>query len=123
MLTDARVGAVLPAEDMERAKAFYTQKLGLKITMEQPGGVMFEAGAGTRILVYPFGKTKAEHTVAAFQVADLADAVTALRANGIVFEEYDLPGLKTVDGVADAGGMKAAWFKDSEGNIIGLGEV
>ena len=123
MLSDAPFIAVLPVVDMERAKAFYTDKLGMKVVEESPEGVVFQSGAGTQFLLYPFGATKAEHTVAGFRVKDAVAEINALKAKGVVFEEYDLPGLKTVDGIADLGGSKGGWFKDTEGNILGVAEV
>jgi catechol 2,3-dioxygenase-like lactoylglutathione lyase family enzyme len=122
MLAKSPVGTVLPAENVERARTFYTQKLGLEFVSEQAGGVFLKAGEGTQIYVYPYGHTKAEHTVAAFQVNDLDSVMRELRNKGVVFEEYDQPGLKTVNGVADLGGVKGAWFKDTEGNIIALAQ-
>jgi catechol 2,3-dioxygenase-like lactoylglutathione lyase family enzyme len=101
MLGNASATAVLPASDMDRAKAFYTEKLGLKVGDDFPGGIDLEAGNGTRIFIYPFGLTTAGHTVAAFRVTDLAAEMVELRAKGVVFDDYDFPGLKTVDGVAE----------------------
>ena len=123
MLSDTVAAVVLPAEDMARARAFYTDKLGLPIAFENDQGVGFGAGAGTIVFVYPHGKTKADHTVAAFAVSDVPAKVQALRAAGVVFLEYDQPGLKTVDGIADSSGGKGAWFKDSEGNILSIVEM
>lgn len=114
------VGPILPAEDMARAKAFYTEKLGLSVLMENGEGIGFGAGGGTMIFVYPYGKTKAEHTAAGFNVADCEAAVKELRAAGVAIEDYDFPGLKTVDGIATLPSGKGAWFKDSEGNILSV---
>ena len=123
MLSDAPFVAVLPASDMERAKAFYSNKLGMKVVEESPGGVVFESGSGSQFLVYPYGPTKAEHTVAGFRVKDAVAEINALKAKGVVFEEYDLPGLKMVDGIANLGGGTGGWFKDTEGNILGIAEM
>ena len=120
MVANASVYPVLPAEDLARAKSFYVDKLGLKVEYESEAGVGLSAGGGTQVFIYPYGKTKAEHTTASFQVADAEAAVRELRSKGIVFEEYDLPGLKTVDGIAVIAGIKGAFFKDSEGNTIGV---
>lgn len=84
---------------------------------------MLEAGDGTTLLLYPHGGTKADHTAAGFTVENVEQAVKDMKAKGVVFEDYDFPGLKTVDSVATLGEAKAAWFKDPEGNIIGLGNV
>jgi catechol 2,3-dioxygenase-like lactoylglutathione lyase family enzyme len=105
---------------MARATAFYTEKLGLKVVHAASEGTLFGAGGGTMVFVYEYGKTKAEHTVAVFRVSDLKATMESLKANGIVFEDYDLPGLKTVDGVAASESGNGAWFKDSEGNILSI---
>jgi catechol 2,3-dioxygenase-like lactoylglutathione lyase family enzyme len=123
MLSDHPIFPVLPAADLARAKAFYTETIGLSVQFESEAGVGFTAGNGTMLFVYPYGKTKAEHTVAGFLVSDVEAVVADLRAKGLTFEEYDMPGLKTVNGIAEAGGVKGAWFKDTEGNILSLGEL
>jgi len=125
-LGDYPAAAVLRADDIARAKKFYTDVLGLTPGDEGPGGeAMFRAGAGTALLIYERpGMPAPQNTTLGFSIpADkFDDAVAALRANGATFEEYDIPeiGLKTTNGVAEFEGMKAAWFKDSEGNIINL---
>jgi catechol 2,3-dioxygenase-like lactoylglutathione lyase family enzyme len=106
MLSDKRAGAILPAVDLARAKAFYTGALGLKLTDDDELGFGVEAGGGTEIFVYPYGETKAEHTALGFRVADIEAEVAELRAKGIV----------------EIGGIKGAFFKDTEGKIIGLVE-
>ena len=123
MVSNASVFSVLPAEDIARAKSFYVDKLGLKVLFETEGGVALSAGGGTQVFIYPYGRTKGEHTTATFQVADAEAAVRELRGKGIVFEEYDMPGLKTVDGIVEVAGIKGAFFKDSEGNIISVTQV
>ena len=112
--------AALPAQDMERAKKFYGEALGLTASVEQPEGVMYEVG-NTRILVFPSsGRPSGQHTQTAFEVEDIEAAVADLKSRGVVFEEYDAPGLQTVDSVATTGPVKGAWFKDTEGNLLGL---
>lgn len=122
MLGDAPLVAIIPAADLARARSFYTDTLGLKLTEEGAHDITFECG-GTELGIYetPSGG-QAAHTLASFKVTDLDGEMTALRARGITFEEYDFPGLKTVNGVAEEAGMRAAWFKDSEGNILCLNE-
>lgn len=124
-LANAPVCAVLPAEDIKRAKKFWTEKIGLTIDEEMPqtGDVIFSAGKGTKIYMYQRARTKAEHTVASFLVDDLEKTMKELRANGVKFEDYDFPGLKTVNGIATFGNEKAAWFTDPEGNIVALSEM
>lgn len=128
MLASAPVSAILVGTDIERAKKFYVEKLGLR-SAEIPGSpedaAMFESGDGTMLYLYlREGGTKAEHTVAGWLVADVEEAVEELRERGVVFERYDLPGLKTDErGIAAADGVKSAWFKDTEGNILAITEM
>jgi predicted enzyme related to lactoylglutathione lyase len=118
MLSDSPIAAIIPVSDMSRAKQFYTETLGLSLTKESPEDTRFETG-GTTIGLYetPYGG-KAEHTLASWKVDDLDTEMSTLRSKGVTFEEYDLPGIKTVDGVVESDTMRGAWFKDSEGNIL-----
>jgi catechol 2,3-dioxygenase-like lactoylglutathione lyase family enzyme len=121
MLANHPVNATLPAVDLERAKRFYTERLGLSPEMEAPGGIFFRCGEGTRFLVFPSGGTASgSHTQMGWTVEDIEAEVAALKTRGVVFEEYDTPGLKSVNSIAIIGTDKAAWFKDSEGNLLGL---
>ena len=123
MLANASVSAMVPASDLNRARRFYGETLGLTPTMEMPGGLMYDLG-GTRFFLYEtqFAGT-AQHTVMAFDVADFDSEFAELRNSGVVFEEYDFPGLQTVDGVAEMDGNRVAWFKDTEGNILAVNEI
>ncbi len=121
MLSDAPVAPALPASDLDRAKAFYEKTLELSVVEENPGAVTFACGDGTVLLVYPSefaGTNKA--TAAGFRVADLEAVMARLRDRGVVFEDYDLPGLKTVDGVAIFGDSRGCFFTDTEGNILSI---
>jgi catechol 2,3-dioxygenase-like lactoylglutathione lyase family enzyme len=125
MLKNARVNASLPAKDLARARDFYATKLGLTPVREGPEGLasflFYEVAKGDRFLIFQTtGIPSGQHTQMGFEVDDIASEVKDLRARGVVFEEYDSPGLKTVDGIADARGAKSAWFKDSEGNMIAV---
>jgi predicted enzyme related to lactoylglutathione lyase len=130
MLGNAPVLTTIPVVDLERAKAFYGQTLGLN-PVRMPNrdtngiGALFEAGDGTLLALYPRPTpANADHTLASFWVEDLEAAIKELAARGINFEQYDLPGIKTDErGIAQADSMKGAWFKDPEGNILGLGEL
>ena len=123
MLTNVKTATTLPVVDLERAKAFYKDKLGLKTSEDVPGGAMLEAGTGQRIMLYQRERTKADHTVIGFEVEDVEKEVKELKGRGIVFEEYDMSDLKTVDSIAIIGNWKAAWFKDTEGNILSINEM
>ena len=124
MLSAAPVAAVVAVSDLDRARQFYGETLGLKVSRDQaPEALFFEAGQGTTILVYrrPNHQPSAA-TVVAFNVADIKAEVTELSGRGVVFEDYDFPGLKTdADHIAhQADGIAAAWFSDPEGNIISI---
>lgn len=114
--------ATLPARDLERAKSFYAERLGLDAVSEDETGVHFVVG-GTRFRLFRSGgSASGSHTQLALMVSDVAAQVEALRGRGVSFEEYDYPNLKTVDGIADLGYARAAWFKDSEGNLLGIAQ-
>jgi predicted enzyme related to lactoylglutathione lyase len=120
MLDGATVHTTLPAMDMERAAEFYTKKVGATTGDSAQGGSFFSVG-DSQFTLYPTpNPNRGGHTQMGLRVPDVRAAVAELRSRGIVFEEYDVPGLKTVDGVADLGGVSAAWFKDTEDNIIGV---
>ena len=120
MLSNSPIIPTLPAADLDRARAWYEEKLGLKASQERSDGLMYDCG-GTQFLLYPtsFAGT-AQNTLAGWRVEDIQAEMADLRTRGVVFEEYDFPGLKTVDGVADFEGGKGSWFKDSEGNTLAL---
>lgn len=124
MLSNAPVTPTLPAIDIARAKKFYTEVLGLKEvpTEGHMNAAMFACGNGTNLFMYQRPPSHAEHTLANFDVTDLDAEMAELRGRGVVFEEYDFPGLKTENGVATSDGYKSAWFKDTEGNILALGQ-
>ncbi len=120
----SKIVPTLPAVDIERAKRFYTSNLSCRVTAEDPGPGANLSCPGGELYLYQRAPTKADHTVIELETDDLDTAMRQLRDNGIRFEEYDIPSmqLKTVNGVADLGEMRAAWFKDSEGNILGITE-
>lgn len=122
MFATRAVTAMLPAKDLERAKAWYAEKLGLRPAEINEYGARYKL-AGANVFLYPteFAGT-AKHTLYSFACTDLLADMAAMRTKGVVFEEYDLPGLKTEDGVVTFGTVKNAWAKDSEGNILGFVE-
>jgi catechol 2,3-dioxygenase-like lactoylglutathione lyase family enzyme len=131
MLDRGEVACRLPAQDLARARAFYRDKLGLEPLEERPGALKYRCGAGTFALYTSAGRSAGTHTQMGWEVEDLDATVATLRARGVVFEEYDLPGIRTVNGIAriegnypSRGGVgeRGAWFKDSEGNLLGIGE-
>lgn len=124
MITEHPAYATIPASDMDRAKAWYRDKLGLVPFMEDEAGCMYKVGNGSNFLLYPTPNAgKAPNTLLSFSTDDLEADMEDMRSHGIQFEEYDLPGLKTVNGIATLGRHHAAWFKDSEGNILAVGDV
>lgn len=125
MLSNMPVACALPAKDMERAKAFYKEKLDLSPMKEDPDGVFYECGKGTRFFLFTSsGESRGDFTQMGFEVPDVREAVGELKKHGVVFEQYDFPGLKTdEDGVATIGDEMAAWFKDSEGNMIAISQM
>ena|SRR5258707_10643439 len=117
MLASRHTHTTLPAANLERAKRFYADKLGLTPEQETPGGVFYHTGGDTRLLVYPSqGVASGTHTQIGWTVDDIEAEVADLKARGVVFEEYPT----TVNSIASPGPIKAAWFKDSEGNLHGL---
>lgn len=117
------VAAVLPASDLDRARRFYREKLNLTAN-ESMDGLFFRLGDGSTLLVYKAaGPASGQHTQAGFLVDDLDAAMADLRRRGVTFEEYDMPGLKTENGVVAMPGGRGAFFKDSEGNILALNEM
>ena len=122
MLTNSPIRPTIPVVDLNRAKRFYETTLGLKPVPENnnttSGIAIFECGNSTLIELYQRGPSKADHTVATFEVSNIEEEVNVLRGNGVNFEEYDMPEIKNQNGIATQGSMKTAWFKDSEGNIF-----
>ena len=131
MLNSAKVATRIPAQDLERARAFYSEKLGLEPVEERDGGLLYRpSGAGEFGVFASAGAPTGEHTQMAFEVEDIEATVMELRGRGVVFEEYALPGLRTKNGIAEIDGNypskgtgeRAAWFRDSEGNVLGIAQ-
>ena len=123
MLTSASVTTMLPVVDMARARGFYEGCLGLQPGGFKPDGKFVYVVAGSTLALFPKPEgTKADHTAISFKVPDIAASIVELKRAGVVFEDYDFPGLKTIDHVCVLGAEKAAWFKDSEGNYLCLHE-
>jgi len=106
-----------------RARKFYEEKVGLKPKQEYAGGVVYECGNGSWVFMYPSaGAGTSQASTAFWAVDDVIAEVAVLKSRGVKFEDYDMPGLKTVDGIATGGGAKTAWFKDTEGNILAVSQ-
>ncbi|PVG83934.1 glyoxalase [Nocardioides gansuensis] len=120
MLNDSKVTANIPAADIERARSFYADKLGLTPAQENPGGLIYTTAGGTTFFLYQTEYAgRAGHTIAQFHVPDVRAEVEDLKAKGVTFEHYDMPGVTWDGDVASMGDMgHGAWFKDSEDNIL-----
>ncbi len=122
MLQDFPNYAYIPARDLQRARDFYEKKVGLRPKQEIDGGVVYEFAGGTACFLYPTenaGTSKASQ--AFWSVKDVDGLIVALKARGVVFETYpEVPGERSAQGAVTDGGAKAAWFKDSEGNILAV---
>jgi catechol 2,3-dioxygenase-like lactoylglutathione lyase family enzyme len=130
-LEDGKVATRIPVRDLQRSRKFYAEKLGLEPMEERPGGLLYRCGEGEFALFESTGAASGNHTQMGWEVEDIEATVEQLRARGVVFEEYDFPGLKTVNGIAEVegnypskGGVgeRAAWFRDVDGNLFGIGQ-
>ncbi|MFF7547473.1 VOC family protein [Streptomyces canus] len=131
ILARGRVATRLPAQDLDRARRFYAEQLGLEPVDERPGGLLYRCGGTDFALFQSAGASPGTFTQMGWEVDDIDTVVTQLQQRGVVFEEVDLPGFRTKNGIADidgnypsknARGERAAWFRDSEGNLLGIGE-
>lgn len=121
MLKDLHIHPTIPASDMERAKKFYTETLGFDIETETPGGLVMMCAGGSWFVVFPSPTAgSSPNTLAGWKVDDLEKEVAELKDRGVVFEEYDLPDFKTENSIVTRGEIKSSWFKDSEGNTLGI---
>jgi catechol 2,3-dioxygenase-like lactoylglutathione lyase family enzyme len=131
MLKEARVAARLPTQDLERARRFYSEKLGLEPEDERDGGLLYRGLSGEFALFASQGSSPGTFTQLAFEVDDIDATVAELKGRGVVFDEVDIPGLENADGITEITGQypskgraeRAAWFRDSEGNVIGVSEI
>ena len=123
MLSDKKTYTTIPVSDIDRAREFYGETLGLHADMVTEGGVMYVSG-GTQFFVYPSRYKASGHTQMSWLVPDIKSVVADLKAKGIKFEEFDLPGIKSVDGIVQSGPkVWTAWFKDPDGNLLGLTQI
>jgi catechol 2,3-dioxygenase-like lactoylglutathione lyase family enzyme len=131
MRANSSVATRLRAQDLQRARTFYAEKLGLEPSEERPDGLLYRCAGGEFALFESYGTPSGSHTQMAWQVDDIEATVEQLKARDLMFEEYDLPGVTTADGIAQVAGNypskggvgeRAAWFKDSEGNLLAIGQ-
>ncbi|MFJ1967536.1 VOC family protein [Streptomyces sp. NPDC087903] len=131
LLAQGRVASRLPAQDLVRARRFYSERLGLEPVDERPGGLLYRCGGTDFALFQSTGASPGTFTQMGWEVADLEAVVAELGRRGVVFEEVEVPGFRTRDGIAEidgnypskgARGERAAWFRDSEGNLLGIGQ-
>ncbi|MGW0770844.1 VOC family protein [Streptomyces sp. NPDC002676] len=131
-LAHAHVATRLPAQDLERARRFYAEQLGLEPVDERPGGLLYRCGGMDFVVFLSAGSSPGTFTQMAWEVDDIEAVVAELRRRGVVFQDVDTPGLRTKDGIAEiegnypsklARGERGAWFKDSEGNLLGIGQL
>ena len=121
LLSEHPIDVVLLATDLDASKDFYANKVGLPIVNESPAAVTFKCGGASRLVVSKSSVgTSDEQTQASFRVADVNAEAAYLRSKGVTIQEYDLPGLKTIDGIADIGFALMAWFIDPGKNCVGM---
>jgi catechol 2,3-dioxygenase-like lactoylglutathione lyase family enzyme len=131
ILARGHVATRLPAQDLDRARRFYAEQLGLEPVDERPGGLLYRCGDTEFALFQSTGASSGTFTQMGWDVDDVETVVSELKQRGVMFEEIDVPGFRTKDGIAEidgnypskgARGERAAWFRDSEGNLLGIGE-
>jgi catechol 2,3-dioxygenase-like lactoylglutathione lyase family enzyme len=135
ILAGARVATRLPAQDLDRARRFYSEQLGLEPVEERPGGMLYRCGGAEFVVFQSTGASHGTFTQMAWEVDDIERVVSELKRRGVVFEEVELPGVlgggRTRDGIIEidgnypskgARGERGAWFRDSEGNMLGIGQ-
>ena len=130
-LRDGRVATRLPVRDLARARQFYAEKLGLEPSEARPGGLLYRGASGEFALFESTGASEGTFTQMGWDVDDIEATVAELKDRGVLFEEVDVPGLETVEGIADVvgnypskggKGERAAWFRDIDGNMLGVGQ-
>ena len=121
MLKDHPTHTTIPCQDLDRARSYYSDTLGLEPTEDSPAGVTYEHAGGSRFFLFQSGGAPSgDHTQMGWRVQDIVAEVADLKTRGVHFEEYDFPGFDRATSVAQTGPIQSAWFKDSEGNLLGL---
>jgi len=123
MLKNSPIVPYIPVSDLQRARKFYEEKIGLTPKEVYAGGVIYECGGGSWVFMYPSaGAGTSKASTAFWAVEDVEKEVAELKSRGVVFEEYDMPGITMKNSIATGGGAKTAWFTDSEGNIMAISQ-
>jgi catechol 2,3-dioxygenase-like lactoylglutathione lyase family enzyme len=122
MLGDAVLTTMIPVANVDRARRFYGETLGLREIEADPFSATFEAGGGTRLTAYRRTGSTSDHALASFRVRNLARIVADLGRRGVSFEDYDTPAIRTVNSIAEDGPTRHAWFRDPDGNLLELVE-
>jgi catechol 2,3-dioxygenase-like lactoylglutathione lyase family enzyme len=130
MLKDGRVATRLPVRDLEKARAFYSEKLGLEPAEEREGGLLYRCGGTEFALFTSTGAASGTHTQMGWSVDDIEATVADLRRRGLEFEQVEMPGITVTEGIAEipgnypskGTGERAVWFRDLDGNVLGVGE-
>jgi catechol 2,3-dioxygenase-like lactoylglutathione lyase family enzyme len=120
MIGATMVVATLPVTDLARAKAFYGETLGLAFLWENPVSARFRCGAGSELSIFKRSPTVTEHTLAHFEVTDVEATVRDLEAKGVEFLDYTEGPLITTGHIAQLGPARGAWFRDPDGNTLGV---
>jgi catechol 2,3-dioxygenase-like lactoylglutathione lyase family enzyme len=120
MLSKLEVHATLPVKDLKRARQFYAEKLGLTPKSEMPAGLIYQCQDSWFLLFPSSGASAAQFTQLGWETSNIEAEVAELKTRGVVFEEYNLPNFKSVNSIVTSPGTRAAWFKDSEGNLLGI---
>jgi catechol 2,3-dioxygenase-like lactoylglutathione lyase family enzyme len=123
MLAKHAARATLPAKDLKRAKKFYAEKLGLTPVEENPAGLTYQVKGSSFLLFPSSGASSGSFTQLGWETDNIEAEMAELKSRGVVFEEYNLPNFKTIGGIFTTSGSRAAWFKDSEGNLHGIIET
>ena len=120
MLNSSMVVATIPVTDLDRAKQFYGETLGLELLWENPASVRFDCGGGSQLSIFRRAPSTADHTLAHFEVSDIEAVVRELEGRGVTFIDYDDGPLQTTGHIAPIGPARGAWVRDPDGNILGL---
>jgi len=120
MLGSSMLVATVPVTDLDRARHFYTESLGLSLLWENPASVRLDCGGGSQLSIFRRGPSTADHTLAHFEVADIEATVRDLEGRGVTFLDYAEGPLQTTGHIAQLGPARAAWFRDPDGNTLGL---